>query len=530
MTLAFPPVDAGFLAWVGLAPLFCALPQARRARSAFGLGYLFGFAHWGAITYWIGTTVVNWAHTPLGWLAWFGLTAILSGWYGLFGLLAWQVGRSSHPRTQRRKDSPLIRTDQTDFDPPDPHNLRRKNYNLPGIIGLASAWTLVEWLRGLSSVAMPWALIGYTQYRYLPLIQVADLGGVYVLSFALALINAALAAGVQDSKRPVIPSSLHPFIPSLVCIVLLLAYGAFCLQRDYAGPSMTLALMQTNSRSERSERPLTGEEWAERVREELARIRELAARLAIESRLAQPPLLVVWPESAAPGDALNDPPLRGLFADLARSSGAYHLVGTGYEDAQGRPYNSAALFGPDGSLVDRYDKIWLVPYGEWIPLRDLMEPLQGVFHFLEEDLVSGTQEGPLIAGPIRMSVLICYESVAAAIPRRRAALGANLLVSITNDSWAGESAELQQHIAMAVLRAVETRRYLASSTTTGITGLIDPRGAMEALPPYKEAFMIGEARLLDGQTLYARWGDWFVALCALGLATALWDRTRREVK
>lgn len=507
MTLAFPPVDAGFLAWIGLAPLFHALPQARSAMRAFARGYLFGFAHWGAVVYWIGTTVVNWAHTPLGWLAWLGLTAILSGWFGLFGLLAWKIDRYA------------TRPSQFAF-------------------GTAAAWTLVEWLRGLGSVAMPWGLIGYTQYRYLPLIQAADLGGVYVISFALALTNAAVAesvrcsvfgySGAQDSKRPFLPSSLPPFLPALVCIGLMLAYGAFSLARAYDGPAVTLALMQTNRQSERSERPLTAGEWAERVREELARIRDLSARVMGGS--SPPPFLVVWPESAAPGDAVNDPALRGFFSDLARTSRAYHLVGTGYEDAQGRPANSAALFTPDGRLVDRYDKIWLVPYGEWIPLRPLMESLRGVFHFLEEDLVPGTREEPLTAGPIRMSVLICYETVSAAIPRRRAMQGANLLVSITNDSWAGRSAELQQHIAMAVLRAVETRRFLASSTTTGITGLIAPTGAMEAIPPHQESAMMVAARLLEGQTLYARGGDWFVALCALGLLVLFCQRRQRRCR
>src|SRR5438105_7617607 len=162
MTAAFPPLDLGFLAWVGLAPLFHALPRARRTRHAFGLGYLFGWAHWGLTITWIGTTVVNWSHTPLGWAAWIILTGVKSLWFGLFGALAWWIARRSAGTAR--------------------------------MVGLAAAWTLVEWFRGQGSLAMPWSLAGYTQYRSLPLIQIADVTGMYGITFALALMGAGVAA------------------------------------------------------------------------------------------------------------------------------------------------------------------------------------------------------------------------------------------------------------------------------------------------------------------------------------------------
>jgi apolipoprotein N-acyltransferase len=205
-------------------------------------------------------------------------------------------------------------------------------------------------------------------------------------------------------------------------------------------------------------------------------------------------------------------------------------VGSGHEDERGKSYNSAFLFNPDGVIAERYDKTWLVPFGEWVPLRPLI-PFDNVFHF-PPDTTPGAVDAILSAGSAKMSVLICYETVFPIVSRTRVARGANLLVSITNDSWAGESAELQQHIAMSAFRAVETRRYLASSATTGITGLITPTGAITAIPPYKQNLLVAEAKLREGLTPYVRWGDWFVGLCAVVLIvlTAKAQRAQRKAK
>jgi apolipoprotein N-acyltransferase len=510
-TLAYPPADLGWLAWIALAPLFYVLPMARRTRHAFALGYLFGFLHWGWTVTWIGATVVNWAHTPLGWIAWFLLTAIKAGWFGLFGGVAWWIGRRTEGHARA--------------------------------VALAAAWTIIEWLRAQGSLAMPWSLLGYTQYRFPLLIQVADLAGVFGVSFVLVLTNAAIAEGVGRWESP-LPSEeraekgegqgvrvnrLYPITPLLLPLAVLagvLIYGAFSLRRDYGGVPVRLTLMQPDLNSLRRD--------AATPQQELALFRTMTARAiqnpksSQESRRADAGSthaviqnLVVWPESAAPTGAINVPEEREAFAEMARMSGAWHMVGTGYEDLQRRPHNSAALFAPDGSLAGRYDKRWLVPYGEWMPGRSWM-PFSDVFHYIEQDNVAGHSDAPLAAGPARLCVLICYESVFPVLTRASVAQGANLLVSITNDSWAGRSAQPQQHIAMAVLRAVETRRWLAAAALTGITALIGPDGSMTAAPPYREEMLIGVARLRNGLTPYVRFGDWLVGACALVLSAFLW--------
>jgi apolipoprotein N-acyltransferase len=485
MTLAFPPVDAGFLAWGGLTPLLCALPQARRMRHAFAFGYLFGWIHWGWTITWIGTTVAAWVQSPVGWVAWLGLTAVKSVWFGLFGGMAWWIFR--------RLSSPW------------------RN------ISLAATWTLIEWLRTQGSVAMPWALIGYTQYRYLPVVQIADVVGVYGISFVLVLCNAALAEWLH-SRPGIIKSSefndrqARVLLFPAIAIAIMLTYGAYSLTHSYGGKRIRLALMQPNLGTQRT---------VVRAPEEELRL----YRSMVERVISWRPTLVIWPESAAPGDATRDAEVRRAFAGMAQLSRAYHLTGADRRDEQGRSYTSAVLFSPEGSLVDWYDKVSLVPFGEWTPARRWL-PFGDFFHF-PEDTTPGQRQAPLLAGPIKMCVLICYETVFPALSRKGVELGANLLVCITNDSWAGESAVVPQHIAMSALRAIETRRCLATAATTGMTALVDPTGQITAIPPYRQETLIVNAHLREGLTPYVRWGDWFMGVCALALGWGLWKGSAR---
>jgi apolipoprotein N-acyltransferase len=350
---------------------------------------------------------------------------------------------------------------------------------------------------------MPWSLVGYTQYRYLPLIQFAEVGGLFAITWALCAVNGGIAEWWRSRADGV--KAWRAVVPGGAAFALLAAYGLATVGRSYGGDSIRLALIQPNERSFRDEAPETGL-LVSPVMDSVARIGRMSERAA-DAKAD----LIVWPESAVPQSPLVDAYIREALQRGAQRTGAWQLLGSGHEDEKGKIYNSAFLFRPDGELSERYDKTWLVPFGEWVPLRPIL-PFDNVFHF-PADLTAGRSDALVSAGKARMCVLICYETVFPIVSRTRVAKGANLLVSITNDSWAGESAELQQHVAMSAMRAVETRRYLASSATTGITGLIHPNGRIEAVPPYREDLLITEAKLLDGQTIYVRWGDWVVAMC-----------------
>jgi apolipoprotein N-acyltransferase len=487
-TASFPPLDWGWLAWIALAPFLCALYSVRTAPRAFGLGWVFGALHWGWTITWIGDTVSGWASTPWGWAAWAGLAMIKAGWFGLFALLAWRIGQ----RTR----------------------------GVGRVAATAAAWTLVEWLRGQGGLAMPWSLIGYTQYRVLPLIQIADVVGVYGVTVAVAWANAAVAAAwVERSRAP--RSPLAPRAVAAVAIaaapaLLAASYGLAAVGRAYAGPSFRVTAMQPNLASY--------PRVARTPEEDLQALTSLAASAAPDR-----PGLVVWPESIAPESLTEDTETRQTFARMGRALGCPQLVGANREDSAHREFNSAFLLSPDGGIADVYDKQWLVPFGEWIPGRNWL-PFGDVFHFFERDVQPGRPRPPLTVGPARIGVLICFESVFPALSRDHVRRGANLLVSITNDSWSGPSKVLQQHLAMAVFRGVETRRWVALSGTTGITGFADPLGHVRAAPPYRATHSTANVRLIATETPYVRWGDWLVFLCAVvsavGLARPRFDAAR----
>lgn len=473
-TAAFPPLDLGFLAWVALVPLLMALDGCRSAVRAFGWGYLFGIAHWGWTVSWLGTTVVRWSDSWAGWLVWLLLAAIQAGWFGLAGALIWAVQRRTAGLTQ--------------------------------VVGIASCWVLVEWLRGQGALSMPWSLLGYTQYRNLAVVQIADLGGVYAVTFVLLWCNAGLAAcwrlafdedsvrfGQRHTKRALARAMAAAVVPILVAVL----YGGVRIALQTEGPSVSLALMQPNSPSSRTE--------ARSLREDLSKYRELGSSLAANALD-----LVVWPESALQDNALLDPEIRREAASLVPGVRTHHLFGSGYWHSEQEGYNSAFLVDPDGGLAGRYDKQWLVPYGEWVPGRSWL-PFTEHFHVFEYDLRAAPPGDPLRVGAMRMGVLICFESIAPGITREHVRRGANLLVCITNDSWAGPSKVMRQHFAMGVLRAVETRRSLAVSAMTGVTGVVRPTGRFRAAPENVPAAFLATPSLETSRTLYVLLGDWLPA-------------------
>lgn len=490
MTAAFPPLDWGALSWLGLAPLLGALVRAGRLRRAFVLGYVFGWLHWGSTVTWIGDTVVRWSGTEWGWAAWFLLTAIEALWFGIFALLAVAVARRASPQAW------------------------------PVLWGVA--WMVVEWLRSQTAIAMPWSLIGYSQYRFLPVIQAADLVGVYGVGMIVVMVNGVVTTWVllvvaRQRGRMAGPlwrqAAAAAALPA-VAVAASLLYGFAALKPLPQGPMVRLGLVQPNVSSER------GAGLAPDVQ------LDAFARLADGLKHSRPDL-VIWPETISPADAEHDPWARSRFAHIGKTLGCWQLVGSSVTDASGGERNSAVLFDPQGNVAGRYDKHWLVPMGEWVPLRGWL-PFGDVFHFPEQDVVPGNIDTPLEAGPARLAVLICYESVFPVLARTRVARGANLLVNMTNDSWAGRSKELAQHFAMTVLRSVETRRCAAAVATTGITGIIEPSGRFHALPPYRQGVMVVQAPLVSGVTPYVRFGDGFVAACAFLGGWWLWMRRPKQ--
>jgi apolipoprotein N-acyltransferase len=383
---------------------------------------------------------------------------------------------------------------------------------LPLALGAPLTFTVVEFV---FPTLFPWRL-AHTQLRLVPLLQSGEIAGPYLLGFAIVWVNAGLVRMIRDG-RPV------PLLAALVGVLLLAAVGMQrvatieALRRD--APLVRVGVVQGNIGVERK----GDRSFFHRNLEDYRRLsREIAARVD----------LLVWPETVVqrpfdknlrvPGaedHPFPNPPRALVFGGLATGSGV-----------EGRQlFNSAFLLDRDGAIVGRYDKRVLVPFGEYLPLADRfpslrkLSPATGRFTpGVEPTLLRVTDEQ-------RVGPLICYEDVIPGPARAAVERGATLLLNLTNDAWYGASAEPYQHQALALWRAVETRRDFIRSTNTGLTAAISATGAvLGELPIFVPDTLVVEARLLSGATFYVRWGDVFAwSVVAIWVAVVASGRRTR---
>jgi apolipoprotein N-acyltransferase len=272
------------------------------------------------------------------------------------------------------------------------------------------------------------------------------------------------------------------------------------------------------------------EEWssvsAANFREQLVNVSMQAALRAGEPR----PDLILWPEMPAPLYFESDPRFRNQVLTIARVTGTPILFGNVAFTKEGRPLNSATMVAPPGEMIDRYDKINLVPFGEFIP------PLFGFVDKISSeagDFAPGNRIVVFKAGEHRVGAFICYESVFPHLVRQFAASGAELLVNLSNDGYFAKSAAREQHLKIVRMRAAENRRWLIRATNDGLTATFDPAGRIvDRIPPYQELVSRTQFSYRSDVTPYTRFGDWFAWSClgvsALLLARELaWYRFKR---
>ena len=233
------------------------------------------------------------------------------------------------------------------------------------------------------------------------------------------------------------------------------------------------------------------------------------------------PSLIAWPESPAPFYG-GDPLFRAALGKLATSAHTWVIAGSiGVESAKLSPaqpsqiFNSAALVSPDGEIVARYDKVHLVPFGEYLPFKDWLGFAGGLTKEVG-DFSRGQSRAPLQAGDEKLGVFICYESIFPDEVRQFAKNGAQVFVNISNDGWYGDSGAYAQHLKQARMRAIENARWLLRTTNTGVTAAIDPDGRVEQTVPRKVRIVLQASYgLNDSTTFYTRHGDWLAYLCAI---------------
>ena len=367
------------------------------------------------------------------------------------------------------------------------------------VLVMPAVWTLMEWVRGWFLTGFPWLDLGYSQAGTPLAIGLAPLFGVYGVSWAVAL-SAGLLVVLARAHHP-------PRWLMFGTGMLVLWFGATLLgQVQWTQPQgnpLQVSLIQGDI--------VQNLKWNPAVLEHTL---DLYRRLTREHWNSA---LIVWPETAVPAFYQQVQPFLAGLGKEAREHGSSLLIGVPVWDAvNGRYYNAVASLGEQTAF---YYKHHLVPFGEYIPFKNLLGGVLDVLHIPMSDFSAGARDQPpLPAAGYRAGVSICYEDafgtqVIRALPQ------AAFLVNVSDDAWFGDSAAPYQHLQIARLRAQETGRYLLSATNTGITAIIGPHGRMEAtVPAFQVAVLTGTIQPMRGATPYVRWGNGPVLA---GLAVAL---------
>lgn len=357
-------------------------------------------------------------------------------------------------------------------------------------------WVGSEYLRSWIGGGFPWVLLGYSQTTVLPIAQVASIGGVFLLSFVVALVSAAATWTALSTRR-----SRWLVSGGVIAAVLAMSVWGAVRIRDgrlaREGDTLRVGLVQGNIAQEDKWNPALAMAILNRYLD-LSR-RALSAGADV----------VIWPESSTPFFLEENPALAAEIRSLARQSGTPFVVGSDQIERaqQNRFFNSAFLVGPDGQTRAVYRKMHLVPFGEYVPLRQLL-PFVGPLVEAVSDFSPGLEPVLLPIGDHRLSVAICYEVVYPWLIRSFVLGGSDLLVTITNDAWYGTTSAAYQHWEQASLRAVEQGRYLVRAANTGISGIVDPYGRVIARTRLFETEVVtGEVRWNTGRTVYATIGD-----------------------
>ena len=452
-------------------------PALRRAR-AFMLGFVAGLGYFGGTVYWTGTVVsqfggLSW---PVGVLVGALLVAYLSLFPALFTLgLAWLAA----------------------------------SYGRRAILLAPALWVTTELGRTYFWSGFPWLLLGYSQTTVLPVAQLASVVGVFGMSGLVALVSTALAyLAISRSRGALVTAGVTAAV-----LVAVTAWGSRRLADNSLteqGPPVRVALIQGNIPQE--------QKWdAAHAGRILATYLTLTREAAAKG--AQ---IVIWPESSTPFPFLDDTAGGDRIRATVRETGVELLLGSDQVDHQSRAYyNAAFLVRRDGDVGGVYQKIHLVPFGEFVPLQRFLffvGPLveqAGGFSAGREMVTLPTSHGPI-------STAICYEIVFPRLVAESVARGSRLLTTITNDAWYGHSSAPYQHFLQASMRAIEQGRYLARAANTGISGFVDPYGrVLQKSEIFERDVLVGDVRMLDGRTTYGRIGDLFAYVCAALTLVAL---------
>ena len=475
---SFPPLNTGYLAWIAFVPYFYFLERNLNSKM-FGKNFLTGFVANLIIVYWIGAN--SGTSAVIGTLTAVGSVSVLALWFTVYG---WVQTR-------------LL-----------------KKWGERAIWAAPIVWVGVEYIRTHGSLAFPWTMIANSQTYYISLIQFASITGTWGVSFLLILVNVLVFKALKSLVQPklagayIVAGGMTLLIPWLYGTAVLKGADAIL---ENTTKSIKVSIVQPNIDPR--------DKWNVELRDEVYAIYEKMTAEASKHK----PDIIIWPETATPAYLSTN---RGNRFDqvlsFVDSAGIPLITGTldfkYYGKDKFHKYNSCFLLRPGTRNIERYHKMYLVPFAEKVPFEDKL-PFLSNFDVGQANFTSGEDYKIFDIDGKKLSVGICFESVFPSLSRTFVSLGTELLVIITNDAWFGNTSGPYQHAQIAVMRAIENHRSVARCANTGISEIIDPYGRiLKKIGLGERGVLSGKLTLLDEETIYTRYGDyvgWITAAITL---------------
>ncbi len=492
IALSFPNPGLSFLAWIALIPLLIAMEEST-PREAFRIGLICGITAYAIVLYWLNIVFTQYGHLP--WSVSIPVYLLLVLWLALFYGLSTLVSRLGE----------LV--------------------GIKAAFTLPVAWIAFDFIRSFLFSGFAWAMLGHSQFRTLPLIQIADLAGVYGITLLIVLANIVLHRALRAVSGAGVPYPVKSAVTLLLLFIGTLFYGFSCLnsQDSAASKPLRVALIQGNIPQD--------VKWSPAFRENTLDTYERLTRDASKGGVD----LIVWPESAVPFFFQDEPLQAERIRNLARELKACLLFGSpAHELRNGKStfLNSAFMVSPLGETVGRADKMHLVPFGEYVPLGNILTFINKIVVGIG-DFAPGEHAVTLDTGNTKLGVQVCYEVIFPELARQYVQAGARVLVAITNDAWFGRSSAPYQHLAISTFRAVETRTPLIRAANTGVTAIVDQNGHIRTMTAlFVEAYRTGEVQPGSGKSLYLAIGDtpaWLCVLLTAGIALFAWFKRKKSV-
>ena len=470
LSLSFPPLQLGFLAYVGLVPLIFLIDHTSSIRASLKYGYMTGFIfHLGTI-YWIA-----WDTEP-------GLMIIVPATIAVALILAlfFMIFSVCLSLLQNKLGEMAI-------------------FTAPFL------WTAIEYLRSLGILAFPWTSLAYSQSYYLPFIQFASFASVYGVSFWIVVLNVAFYMWIKKGLNRA--KSVFILMLLVVLFVLPYVYGRCVMSKSLPEPEIRAALLQGNFDPRMK--------WDKRYQK-----RNLDVYVEMTENVRGEELdIIVWPETAIPVYLAYEEEYKGVVQRLADSVNVPILTGAPHfkfdYDHNYLFYNSAFFFIPNEKHLHEYSKIHLVPFSERLPFQEVF-PFLKKLNFGQANFSPGTEYTLFEIPKSRFAVLICFESIFPELVREFVRQGADFMVIITNDAWFGKTSSPYQHARIAVFRAIENRIGLARCANTGVSMFIDPYGRVsDETKIFTKRSIIGDVYFKKGETFYSKHGNIFSQVCVI---------------